>query len=669
MKAQHAVLMAALAAMSIFATGAWSAPVAGTEIAYTVDADFDRGTSVNVNHTAPNTNQLQLNTATTTFPFIWIALSGRGTIAKIDTATGTILGEYSTTSDGDDSHNPSRTTVSLDGSVWAGNRNQSSVVHVGLREANQCIDRNGNGTIETSTGYGDVEPWPGGTFSNSSAVSQAQDECIIGYVDTQGGDARHLSATATGDIWVGSYGGSHMFQLIDGDTATVLRTEGPFACGGYGGLIDGNGIIWSATSGSSVLRWNPNAPTSATNPTCIPINNYGLAIDSGGNIWVSTLGEGVVRKLAPDGTVIGTFAQGNPNAQGLAVDSNDHVWISSSLFSGATVAHLKNDGTFIGNVVIGGNGPTGIAVDAAGKIWSANINSSDATRIDPALGPIGADGVTPIGAVDLTVPLPNASPYNYSDMTGALLLGSTSPQGTWAVVQDGGAAATTWGKIVWNTEPQGNVPSGASITVVARAADTEAGLGAQTFVNVQSGTAFALTGRFLQVQVTLKPNAAGTSPVLSDIRICSAAATCGAPTTPVVAVATGQGTARLAVTKRGPKTAKQGQVVTYRISVRNTGTAIARTVRLRDNLPSGMSMAARPTGNAKLRHGRVTWTLGDIGAGASRTVVMKVRIDRAVSGRRCNTVTATSVDAPAATGRACVTILRVAGASQVPITG
>ena len=81
----------------------------------------------------------------------------------------------------------------------------------------------------------------------------------------------------------------------------------------------------------------------------------------------------------------------------------------------------------------------------------------------------------------------------------------TAPQGTWTVVQDGSAAGTAWGTITWNTEPQGSVPPGTSLTVEARAADTEAGLGGQAFVAVTNGAAFNLTGRFIQVQVTFKP--------------------------------------------------------------------------------------------------------------------------------------------------------------------
>src|SRR5688500_12161551 len=145
-------------------TGAVAAPAASRT--YTADADFDEGTANNVVHSTPG--QLELDDTVTAFPFIWVALSARGTIAKIDTVTGAIKGEYSTTSDGDGAHNPSRTTVGNDGSVWAGNRNQSSVIHVGLLEAGQCVDRNGNGTIQPSSGYGNVLQW-----TNYGAVGDA----------------------------------------------------------------------------------------------------------------------------------------------------------------------------------------------------------------------------------------------------------------------------------------------------------------------------------------------------------------------------------------------------------------------------------------------------------------------------------------------------------------
>jgi len=165
-----------------------------------------------------------------------------------------------------------------------------------------------------------------------------------------------------------------------------------------------------------------------------------------------------------------------------------------------------------------------VSVDAAGKVWTANRQSNTATRIDAAAGPIGGGG-SPIGAVDLVVNFPATTgrplpfPYNYSDMTGAQLFSSTAPQGSWTVVQDSGSPGNQWGTITWNTEPQGSEPPGTSIAVEARAADTEAALGSQSYTTVSNGTPFVLLGRFIQVRATLKADSKGNSPVLSDIRI------------------------------------------------------------------------------------------------------------------------------------------------------
>ena len=383
------VVLVGVSALLLGATSA-SGTVIGTNVLYTVDADFDQGTLVNVNHDTPNNNQLQLNAQSGTFPFIWIALSQRCTIAKINTETGVILGEYRTISDGVSCNQSSRTTVGIDGSVWVGHRGPGGVNHVGLVELNQCIDRNSNGTIETSTAYGDVKPWPG----SDSNVASAEDECILHHVNTHldplnMGDSRHMSIDANNKLWVGDFAGGGKFVRIDGTTGAVETAVRDHLCGGYGGLIDGNGVIWSAQG--SLLRWNPDAPDDATNPRCISGTSvYGLAVDGSGSIWATQLSGGIVRKVSADGNTISVpFSHGSSNAQGLAVDSNGDVWVSSSLFCGAscTIGHLKNDGTFVGNVSTPtGAGSTGIAVDAAGKIWAANLNSNTATRIDPCSG-------------------------------------------------------------------------------------------------------------------------------------------------------------------------------------------------------------------------------------------------------------------------------------------
>lgn len=198
--------------------------------------------------------------------------------------------------------------------------------------------------------------------------------------------------------------------------------------------------------------------------------------------------------------------------RGVAVTPIDnHVWVANS--GVGTVTRLDNDGNIL-EVIEVGIEPTGVAVDAAGKVWVTNLGSDNTMRIDPAAGSAG------LGAVDLTVDLgPGASPYNYSDMTGAVVVGSTSPQGIWTVIQDSGVVDFEWGRITWNTEPEGDEPEGTAIVVEARTANTEAGLGGATFQPVMNGELFSSFGQFIEVRVTLKANEYGESPVLSDIRV------------------------------------------------------------------------------------------------------------------------------------------------------
>jgi hypothetical protein len=193
------------------------------------------------------------------------------------------------------------------------------------------------------------------------------------------------------------------------------------------------------------------------------------------------------------------------------------VWVAKT--DASTVVRLDNDGKLLKAIPVG-DCPTGVAVDANGKVWVTNQCSDNAMRIDPQGGEDG------LGTVDLTVNLgPGASPYNYSDMTGIVAIGTTSPQGTWSVVEDAGTPGAVWDTITWNAETGGSEPSGTHIVVEARTADAEAGLGGAAFQAISNGVPFALAGQFIEVRVTLKAAADGASPVLSDIRIQTAAPT------------------------------------------------------------------------------------------------------------------------------------------------
>ncbi len=355
--AKRAEVAARLSQSQSAAAGCGCMPVGGmgSPATFTLDGDFDKGDLNNVVHTP--SDQLQLAEQTSPFPFLWVAVSSRvglpnnpankGTIVKIDTRTRKIVGEYWTSPQGQ-AANPSRTTVDPWGNVWATNRAGNSVVRIGMVENHQCIDHNGLLGIQTSTGQGDVRPWTNaGSKDTGGGVSTAQDDCVIAYTRTTSHGTRHISVSLSQDVWVSGVSGpgKGSFDLISPD-GTLLRTEPSVGYGGYGGLTDKQGVVWSAGPFTDVrfdtlglLRWQtvkngkdvpltglqlaPSFPAPANGdvtgypgtipyPPNPPANlygdaSYGLCIDSAGNVWNTDRFRGYTRKFAPNGMLLGRF--------------------------------------------------------------------------------------------------------------------------------------------------------------------------------------------------------------------------------------------------------------------------------------------------------------------------------------------------------------------------
>jgi hypothetical protein len=536
---QHSILGLASAALIV-------GVASGQERTYTLDADFDEGVLVNVNHDAPNNDQLQLNLQTAPFPFINVAASARGTIVRINTMTGQIIGEYLTAPAGLGA-DPSRTTVDQFGNVWAGNRAEAtgglgSVVKVGLiiggtrvnadgtpnptgqylappYDYNTCVDRDNDGLIKTSNGLGNILPWPNvtdGAGGVTALVQDADDECIQIFQRVNADNVRHVSVDANNNVWTGgNFGADNAFDLLSGSTGQILASF-DVGVGGYGGLVDGNDVLWSSNRGPgpiTVLRYDTNGTITTADDTWSTLfagNAYGLGIDTNGHVWNSQWTTNMIHEFAPSGAFLGMYwTFGASSDRGVVVTPADnHVWIANS--GGSDVSRLDNTGTLVSVIPLPGTTPTGVAVDAAGKVWATCLGSSTAHRIDP-------NANAGLGAVDLTVNLgAGAGPYNYSDMTGSVLLQAIQ-QGTWTVVWDSGSDGTSVCAISWNSSE----PMGTSIAVQARADDSQANLPAQTFVDVTNGAdIIGVSGRYWEIQVTFDRDP-GTSatPVLFDLTI------------------------------------------------------------------------------------------------------------------------------------------------------
>jgi hypothetical protein len=503
---------------------------------FTNDADWDTGTYGSTNSGPPGADdQLQIDpNVVTQFDFIWVAASGRDSAVLIDTdhvdadgvssladsaaGNGAVIGEYRTAPEGQPG-NPSRTTVDLNGDVWIGNRNAGG----SAGSAVKITATPGEGAV-TSTGI-----WNGSTFdrlgwSNAGGAdtgggtSTATDEAIELYIRTPSTNNRTIAIDADNDVWIGGLGNRWHAQY-DGDTGAQIGGTNTAAVGGYGGVIDGNGILWSSDwSRNRIGRYDTNAadPASAfLGAVTTGGPSYGLGVDNNGNIWNSHYNDGTVTKLDSNGVIIGTYSLGlgtSTNSRGVAVTPDNNIWVASSARD--TVTRLDNNGNVLAQIAVG-DYPTGVSVDSNGKVWVTNqantATGNSVMRIDPATN-----------TVDLTVELGrNATPYNYSDMTGSLVGGITNPTGTWlSAALDGGVGAI-WDRIFWNEEAEGSVPVGSDIDVQLRVADTIAGLSGLSWTSFESGDEVGLTGQFAQIRaVLIRPGGqGGVSPVLSDIRL------------------------------------------------------------------------------------------------------------------------------------------------------
>ena len=370
------------------------------------------------------------------------------------------------------------------------------------------IDRNGNGVIDTSVdtnGDCSIDRTSPTEFIppvdlNSDGILQTNeiaDERIawIVPVGENNGLGRSLCIGTDGNIWVGLFNRREYYKISSVDGSVL---SGPIATTGsltpYGCLVDGDGILWSASlssrlgildtnnntwldtltfsgssygnSGRDFREYDPKMPDD-NDPTT---GTFTLAPLSNSNFGLSVDGEGFI--VGGTSNVTRVDAAGN------------RLWLTSNP----------------------GSSSIGVIPDSKNNVWAVNLNSHNVTKFDRDTGNVLL--LKPVGR----------NPYTYSDATGIAARTVTDPTGIWTVIGDGGAPDTIWDKVSWNTEPEGQVPTGANITVSVRAANTSPELALLPFTPVTNGTNnLAISGRFIDVRTVLRPNDQNESPILSDL--------------------------------------------------------------------------------------------------------------------------------------------------------
>jgi len=251
---------------------------------------------------------------------------------------------------------PSRTAVDINGDVWVANRahgGQSSVTKIANSEKN-CIDRNGNGVIETSKDLNDDGiittdcddnnlPDDGSTVCAGGKQHEfygLDDECVLFTTNTGsttqllgrplalGPGQQQIRTYGASDAWAGTWQDG-VFYRVHGTTGAIISTVPIQKQGGvdphpYGAAIDKYGILWAPNQGQKHLYYfDTNDPTNqgmVTYPGAVEGGFYGIAIDG--------------YKEVDPGT-------GDP------VDIQQ-VWLGDVKGSGAFRYRPKRDGTFEG---------------------------------------------------------------------------------------------------------------------------------------------------------------------------------------------------------------------------------------------------------------------------------------------------------------------------------
>lgn len=361
------------------------------------------------------------------FSYIWVANSPQGTVSKIDTMTGMEVGRYAT---GPATQaEPSRTSVNLYGDVAVTNRGSQiagagGVTKIAAR-AEDCVDTNDNGTIETSTGAADILPW-GTDECMLWNVEIPSDEYTHGPRPTawEGSVSQNGCASPNPRLWVGWYdfaGSSGVFHRMNGATGAIEDTVdvtpwNNLNFGPYGGAVNKDGDLWVIgwqmgplvrIDGSSLAVERIEMPAP---PLPDQHWSYGMSLDQYGNPWVASAGAAAVYDVgAGQWSFIST---GNQSMRGVMVDNEDRAWFAvdadGGFGCGLGIIDVQTRTLLAPALQLPGClTPVGVSIDVEGYVWVVDQGANQAFKIDPDTYQIQ---LTVSGLVQ---------PYTYSDMTGA----------------------------------------------------------------------------------------------------------------------------------------------------------------------------------------------------------------------------------------------------------
>jgi hypothetical protein len=515
---------------------------------FTTNADFDGGNGSNVCHGPaplldcwdPSPDQLVLGrTPVSKLARVWANNYIKGWIVGIDSKTGRQFARFDTVIQqvngkptgvppmsqdcnfGSLGNCPGRVTTDTNGDVWIINRafGQQGSLSKFSGTLDHCIDRNGNGLIETSNdanGDGIVSPLDPAEFFGQN------DECILATIPLGANNhwPRGVAVDKKGKIWASTYNGRQVFRFNPNEPVALEATinldqTAAAGCSPYSMATGGDYLYLSCQGNKSGARIQIDTLAVDGGPCG---STYGVAASpTGDKVYLG--GWGSTGLLIVDYVNAPNTCQnaGGGSATAVTVDYDNNVWTAA--YGQHQIYKFTANGAFLGNFGTGLN-PHGLSVDFSGKLWSVFHQAPFVFAHDIATG----------ANISNTLPFTptlagpggfNYDDYLYSDFTGAQIdrQAPFTRVGSWNAVHDGAIPGTPWTSVSWNAELATPIKPETKVVVAARAADSQDLLGQSAFTPVLNGVPVSgLQGRFVEVKVDLAGPGYET-PILTDLTV------------------------------------------------------------------------------------------------------------------------------------------------------
>ena len=488
----------------------------------------------------PAAGGLLVRAESRTGDYLWVPNTNESTVSKWDANTSREVARYRVGLPAGECRGcccwcegcnmPSRVAVDGFGDAYVANRGfsmQGTVTKIAA-DIRDCVDRNGNGRIDTST--------------SATPLAWDTDECVL-WTRPAGGVGATLRSVAIdrgdpmnpqGYPWIGGYASRQVYRL-NPRTGEVIQTVS-VGVRPYGAVVTPDGRMWVSSLDDGAMAW-VNTTTGATGTVAYPrdmrlnrcANAYGVTSDASGRIWLAGWDCRDVIAYDPATSAWSRLdfsrltASNGTVGRGITPDRSGNIWVAFAASSDqqSTLARFPAnafapganipDGMIRTTAVPGGhNGPSGLGFDQAGNVWLAHHYTSQLVRHTPASGMTqsltGPDRV-----------------YTYSDFTGSVrrtVIGT----GTYTQDYDAGCDDPLWTSFRFD----GVTPGATQLIFTIATAPTMTGLGAATPIALASAPrdsapvdvaaafsrAMTPTRRHMRVTVTFQPT---SSPVESPV--------------------------------------------------------------------------------------------------------------------------------------------------------